>query len=189
MPSPLAVKYSFASPKDFDAILKLQGKHLFAALDEVQRRDGFLTVEFTREMLQEVINDLIIVTAYVDNRLIGYHMAQTIAFNLRFALLRKIIDRFSEISFLGRALSESKVFIWGPVCIASDWRGKGIHEVLFRMVCEYVTPRYEVGVTFISEDNPRSLAASQSKLGMQIVDKILFNERRYCVLAFATKCI
>lgn len=181
------IYYSAASREDIPAILELQGKNLFDSLTPEQRANGFLSEEFSSEMLQEVIEDVAIVKAFTDEELVGYRMAETLAFNSRFPLLRAIIDRFPRIEFGGQMLSEAEVFISGPTCIAGAWRGKGIHEGMFKEMLSLVRDRFDVGVIFIADSNPRSLAAAQNKLGMRVVDHLTFNGKDYSVLAFSTK--
>jgi len=181
------IHYSAATWEDLPAIMELQGKNLFANLTPQQRERGFLSQEFSREMLQEVMEDVAIVKAFTSEELVGFRMAQTLAFNLRFPLWRAIIDRFPHIEFEGKKLSEAEVFITGPTCIAEAWRGKGVHEGMFKTMRSLARDRFDFGVIFISENNPRSLAAAQNRLGMQVVDHLTFDGKDYSVLAFSTK--
>ena len=180
------IKCEEATSADFPAIIELQNKNLFENLSPTERADGFLSVAFSQQMLAEVVADIAIVKAVSDKQLVGYRMAQSLEFNARFPLLAAIIARFPAIEFEGRKLSDWKTFISGPVCIAREWRGHGIHRAMFDRMLEIVRPRFEVGVTFISENNPRSLAAGQSKLGMRIVDRVHFNNKDFAILAFPT---
>lgn len=138
-------------------------------------------------MLEEAIKDIAIVKAFTKEELIGYRMAQTLEFNARFPLLSAIIDRFPHIDFEGKKLSEVEAFISGPTCIAEDWRGKGVHEGIFKAMLSLVRDRFDVGVTFVAKTNPRSLAAAQKKLNMCEVGQLTFNERDYFILAFSTR--
>lgn len=180
------IYYGQATKEDFPDILELQSENLISNLTPEERMNGFLTVEFTTQMLDEVIKEIPIVKAYTDNKLVGYRMAQTIEFNLRFPLLRFIIDRFPNIEFTGQKLSEYKTFISGPVCIDRDYRGKGVHEGMFSQMILLVKDQFDIGVTFIAKDNPRSLKAAIEKLKLTPVDNIHFNEKNYTILAFPT---
>jgi len=179
--------YGAASREDLPAIWELQRRNLFDNLTPEQREHGFLSQEFSLEMLHEIIEDLAIVKAFTPEELVGFRMAQTIGFNLRFPLLRAIVGRFPNIAFDGKKLSEAEVFITGPTCIAEAWRGKGVHEGMFQEMISLVRDRFEVGVIFVAESNPRSLAAAQNKLGMHIVDQLSFDGKNYSVLAFSTR--
>ncbi len=181
------INYSAASREDFPAILELQGKNLFEALTSEQRAGGFLTGGFSIDMLHEVIKGAAIVKAFTTTELVGYRMAQTLTFASSSALLSAIIERFPSIAFGGQKLSELEVFISGPTCIAEAWRGRGIHEGMFKKMLSLVQNRFDIGVGFVDEANPRSLAAAQRKLGMHLVDRLAFNGKAYSILAFSTK--
>jgi len=181
------IYYSEASREDFPAILELQGKNLFEALTSEQRASGFLTGEFSIDMLHEVIKGAAIVKAFTATELVGYRMAQTLTFASSSPLLSAIIERFPSIAFGGQKLSELEVFISGPTCIAEAWRGKGVHEGMFKKMLSLVQNRFEIGVCFVDEANPRSLAAAQRKLKMHLVDRLAFNGKAYSILAFSTK--
>jgi hypothetical protein len=181
------IYYSAASREDFPAILELQGKNLFETLTSEQRASGFLTGEFSIDMLQEIINGAAIVKAFTTTELVGYRMAQTLAFASNSPLLSAIIERFPRIAFGGQKLSELEAFISGPACIAEVWRGKGIHEGMFKKMLSLVQNRFDIGVGFVDEANSRSLAAAQRKLGMHLVDRLAFNGKAYSILVFPTK--
>lgn len=176
--------FSLATPEDFPSILALQEQNLRWKLPPEKLKDGFLSIEFTAAMLAEVIEDLAIVTAKVGQTLAGYRMAQSIEFNRRFPLVSQIIDLFPQLKFHKRPLSSWRTFISGPYCVAEEFRGRGILEGLFDAMCNVTRQRYEVGVTFISSANPRSLKAAQSKLHYTPLTQIKFNENEYVVLAF-----
>jgi len=46
--------------------------------------------------------------------------------------------------------------------------------------------RYDIGVAFVSRENPRSLYAHQDKLGMKVVDEFEFNGQLYNTLLIET---
>jgi len=179
--------YSAASREDFPAILELQGKNLFEVLTPEQRLSGFLTGEVSLHMLQDIIDGAAIVKAFTANELVGYRMTQTLTLASKTPLLSAIIERFASIAFEGQTLSDAEVFISGPTCIAESWRGKGIHEEMFEKMLSLVRYRFDIGVAFIDDANPRSLAAAQRKLRMHIVDRLAFDGKEYSILAFSTQ--
>jgi len=149
--------YALATQEDFAAILGLQNLNLLANLLPDARADGFLSVEFTEELLAEIVHDVAIVKATIGDELVGYRMAQTIDFNLRFPLLAAIIAEFPRLRFEGRPLSDFRTVISGPTCVARNWRGRGVYEGMFVTLCQVLKIRFEIGVTFIADTNLRSL--------------------------------
>lgn len=181
-----AIEYSFATAEDFPAILSLQQANLLQNLSPENRDDGFLSVEFTLEMLAEVEEDFGIVKASCGGELVGYFMAQSLSFNQRFRLLSEIISRFSSIAYQGRKLSEARSFISGPMCVAKNWRKRGITKAMFKLLMERASEKFEIGVTFVSKLNLRSMHVSQDVLGMQAVDELEFDGKSYVIFAYKT---
>lgn len=179
------IQVGLANSSDFAQILSLQKQHLITNLSECQKLDGFLSIEFTESMLEEVVNDLVIIKAFTNEKLVGYRMAQTLKFNQRFPLIAAIIEKFPTLELGGKRLSTLRAFISGPVCIAKEWRGKGVNQLMFKCLLEHVQLNYDVGVTFVSENNPRSLAAA-NKNGFKLIDKINFLGKAYNIFAFST---
>lgn len=179
-----SVKISLASRSDFSDILELQRRNFLNNISPEDKADGFLSIEFTESMLEEILNDLLIIKAFTVEKLVGYRMAQTLEFNQRFPLIASIIEKFPNLEFRGQKLSNLRTFIFGPICIDKDWRGKGINQLMFKFMLEHVKSRYDVGVTFVSESNPRSLAAAK-KNGISLIDTICFEEKIFKILAFS----
>lgn len=179
-----SIQISLATQEDFEEIISLQNKNLLQNLSIEDRAHGFLSIEFSESMLKEVIDDLLIVKASIDDKLIGYRMAQTLKFNERFPLIASIISKFPTLEFNGQKLSNQKTFISGPVCIDREWRGKGINQRMFRFMLECLKDKFDVGVTFISESNPGSLAAAE-KNNIKVIDQIIHEGKLFNILAFS----
>ncbi len=181
------IQYSLATAEDFPQILDLQHENLFQNLDPENRASGFLTVEFTNQLLTEVVEDIGIAKASTEEELVGYFMAQTLEFNSRFPLLSKIISRFPKICYQDRSLSDLKTFIAGPMCVAKEWRKHGITKNMFHHLLNLTHKRFQVGVTFVSTANSRSLHVSENILGMTPVDELAFEGKDFRVFAFSTR--
>ena len=68
-----------------------------------------------------------------------------------------MMSLYPETLFQGQPLSNYHSFLYGPVCVATDYRGTGILQGLFQKLLAQVALRYNVGVAFVAKDNPRSL--------------------------------
>ena len=178
------MQFGIADERDFPSILDLQQLNLFENLSPEDRASGFLSVQFDEPTLHEVINDIGIIKAYTEHELAGYFMAQSLEFNARFPLVAAIIERFPSIAFKNKSIAERESFIAGPICVAKKWRGKNVPRGMFEALLPVVKENFEVGVTFASVLNTRSLAVLEHKLGMSVVDHIDFNGKRFSIMAF-----
>jgi hypothetical protein len=88
----------------------------------------------------------------------------------------------------GRALAQSRLFVYGPVCVARSHRGRGIARGLFGALRSSVTGRYDFGVTLVADANPHSLRVHVDGLGMDDAAQFEHAGRRYRLLVFPTAC-
>ncbi len=147
-------------------------------------QDGFLSIEYSHEQLERLNNELGIFIAVENSKLLGFLVAQTMDSASHSPIIRTMTSRFPSVVFRSRPLSEYNIYMYGPVCIYKHARGKGILEGLFNIMLKTLKVRYEVGVAFVLEQNPRSLHAHRDKLGMQVVDEFEFSGQKYWTLAF-----
>jgi len=108
-------------------------------------------------------------------------------FALQSPLITTMVRRYPDLLYQSLPLSGYRTFVYGPVCINRQSRGQGVLEGLFNAMLQTLKGRYDVGVAFVSELNPRSLHAHQNKLGMKIIDEFEFNGRKYWTLVFDVK--
>lgn len=78
----------------------------------------------------------------------------------------------------------TRVFIYGPVCIDRAYRGRGLLRGLYETLRREVAGRYDIGVAFVADDNPRSLRVHVDGLGMGDVGEFVFWGKQYHILAF-----
>ena len=176
-----------ATPADFEGILHLQHQNLMTTLRGEDLSQGFLTIEFTREQIHKVNSELGIFVALQGEKVIGYVMAESIEFAVGSPLIAHLLNRLKEIVFDNVPLSSRKLFVYGPVCIDKEHRGRRILAELFKVMLQTLQGQYEVGVAFVSALNPRSFHAHTNKLGMRMIDEFEFNGQRYWTLVFAVE--
>jgi hypothetical protein len=180
----IMIIFRMAETKDFPKILELQKKNLLKNLEPQDQQDGFLSIEYNADQLARLNQDLGIFVAVEDDHLSGYLIAQTMDFAMKSALISTMVKRFPDVQYNARPLSGLKTFIYGPVCINKESRGQGILEGLYSVMLKALQ-KYDAGVAFVSEKNPRSLYAHRDKLGMKPVDEFEFNGQLYNTLLFS----
>jgi predicted GNAT superfamily acetyltransferase len=83
-----------------------------------------------------------------------------------------------------RPLSTFNSYIYGPVCMARDFRGRGLLRGLYEAQKKDLAGQFEIGVAFVSRSNPHSLAAHVKGLGMTEVGDFECQGNIYVTLAF-----
>ncbi|NGZ08421.1 MAG: GNAT family N-acetyltransferase [Nitrospira sp. LK70] len=178
------MEFRRAKLEDIPAILDVQAANFIGNLEDTERRDGFLSVKFTRQQLEEMTGDVGIIVAAIGGSLAGFLCASSCEFNRPFPLLAAMMQRFNAIDYQGRSLASSRVFIYGPVCIERAYRGRGLLRRLYETLQREVAGRYDIGVAFVAEDNPHSLRVHLDGLGMAHVGEFALSGKQYHILAF-----
>lgn len=177
------------SRNDFKDMLTLQENNLVTSLNQTERADGFLTACFTEQQFQAMNDDLCVVVCEDAGKIIGYACASSINFNKNVPLVAAMLEQFPHIVYRQKPLSSYRAFIYGPVCIDKDYRGKGILAHLFDQMIQIVRQekhQFELLTVPISSENERSLNAHQ-KLGIEIVSQFTFNDKTFCNLVLPIK--
>ena len=176
-----------ASSADFSDILALQDLNLVSNLAPDARADGFVTTPFTLELMRELRGDdrFLVARDEESGALAGYVFIGSWAFCARWRAFQVAIARF-PLSFQGQSIAVEETFQYGPVCVASEFRGQGVLPMLFEAVKSEMRPHFAVGTTWINRANGRSMRAHVEKLGLTPLDEFALGENSFVLLGFAT---
>ncbi len=180
-----AIQYYKATPINFEGIFRLQNKNLITALQGGDLSQGFLTIPISKDQLHRICSEHGIFVALQGSEVIGYVMAQSVELAIVSPLIAHMFGRLKNVVFEGSQLSSCTLFNYGPVCIEKQYRGKGILDNLFNLMLQTLQGQFEVGIGFVSEQNPRSYYAHKKKLGLQLIDEFDFSGQKYFTFAFA----
>jgi predicted GNAT superfamily acetyltransferase len=179
-----SVVFRRAQPQDYPAILGLQSANFIANLSEEERKEGFLSAEFSREQVAEMAKDLGTTIVIVDGKLVGFLCAFRNEFDHGSPVIAKMLDTYDLIKFEGQPLSACHSYIYGPVCIDRACRRRGLLRGLYETQKQDLAGQFEVGVAFVSRSNPHSLNAHIAGLGMTEVGDFELKGNVYVILAF-----
>ncbi len=179
-----SIQYRQADPADFADILSLQSKNLRQNLDEVQQRQGFLSVEYREPDLVAINASLGIFVAMEQEKLLAYAMAETNAFAAQIPLIAHMVSRFPNLALDERPLESFRYFIYGPVCIDRDARGRGLLSGLLQSMSGALSAQFDIGIAFISQVNIHSYHAHVRKNNMVVIDEFEFDGRKFWTVAF-----
>lgn len=177
------VKFRRAEPQDFPAILKIQSDNHIGNLSVEERKEGFLSAEFTPEQVAAMTGDIGIVVASEARAVRGFLCGFRRGFNHRSPVITKMLEAFDRVLFQGKPLASYKTFIYGPVCIDRAHRGRGLLRGLYEALKKEAR-EFEVGVAFVSRSNPHSLRAHVAGLRMAEVGEFEVKDNVYVILAF-----
>ena len=148
-------------------ILSLQAENLPSALSgEEQEQQGFVTVQHDFPLLRDMAEIHGHVVAVANNRVVGYALVMLPNFANRVPKLQSMFERLGHLSYRGRPVPALRYFVIGQICVAHDYRGKGVFKGLYQQMKTSMSPFYEVTITEVATRNPRSRRAHQ-KVGFQ----------------------
>lgn len=179
-----SIFYRRARSQDYSDILNLQAANFIANLSAEERGEGFLSAQFSPEQTAQIAEDLGTMVAVIDDRVAGFLCAFRKEFDTGSPVIAKMLASYDQLSFDGRPLSEFSSYIYGPVCIAREHRRRGLLRGLYEAQKRDLAGRFEIGVAFVSRDNPHSLSAHVGGLGMIEAGDFSVNDKCYVTLAF-----
>lgn len=152
----------------FEQILDLQQQNLYTSLSpEQQVQQGFVFSEHSLERLKTMAAEIPQVIALYNGKVVGYNLAMTRGMKNILPSLVPMFDEFEKTVFKGKLLGEYEYMVGGQVCVAADFRGRGLLGKLYNETRRRIPESYQLCVTEISERNVNSLKTHQ-KMGFQI---------------------
>ena len=177
------MNYRRARDSDWDAVVALQDANLAWNLGEDEKESGYLSARFTPKQFGEMNADCAVVVAEDNGQLTGYACCASQSFSAGTPILQAMMQEFSKLSYLGTPLGAG-CCIYGPVCVARAYRGKGVFRGLLARLKEEIRGRHDVAVCFIGKTNVRSLAAHVDGLGMSVLGDFRFEGKSFWIVAF-----
>jgi hypothetical protein len=178
--------YRQGTTADIDQVLLLQDKYLLVNVPEASRSEGFVTTPFSEEQLKTIIAFKGLFVAEDDGKIVAYVVVCSWDFFIQFPIFAYMASRFGTINFHNFKINTVNSFEYGPICIDSNYRNKGVFQNLFESMRTSMADRYKVGVTFINKLNKRSFSAHTKKLNLKVIDEFSFNQHEFYTLAFWT---
>lgn len=144
-------------------ILDLQAQNHVSALSaETMARQGFVTVRHDPAVLQRMNRAAPAVIAKDGGRLAGYALVMPREFAADVPVLLPMFAMLNGLSWKGTPLRDNpRWFVMGQICVAEEYRGRGVFDGLYLKMKEAYGPQYDFTVTEVAERNARSLRAHE----------------------------
>ncbi|TQI80190.1 hypothetical protein FHU10_4950 [Serratia fonticola] len=175
-----------AVPNDYPAILALQAQNTPEHLSAEQRQQGFIVSQMNDKQLASINSGLGILVATEGEQLAGFVCLMSTDAQPRPAVVDAMLQTLASQSLDGLPLSQQRVFLYGPVCLSAEWRGKGVLRQLFDAVKAHTRHHFDIGALFVNDDNPHSLDAHVKGLGMTALTRFHCNNQSYQLVVFTT---
>ncbi len=181
------MELKIAQIEEIEAVLKLHRRYQVDGIVEEDKKDGFVTTNFTPEQLTDLIEkEQGLFIAKEGDEVIAYVMAASWEFWSQWPMFAYMIEGLGELNYLGHQLDTTNSYQYGPICIDKSVRGSGVLEAIFDFARAEMAKRYPVLVTFVNKINPRSFAAHSRKLGLEVIQEFSYNNNEYYEMVYDT---
>jgi hypothetical protein len=166
----MSLRYCTATlDEELAQILTLQQANHASSLSEADAaRDGFVTVMHSFELLKKMNQAAPQIIAKDDDAVIGYALVMLRSFSDMIPVLQPMFDRLSNIAFEDKRITDYLFYVMGQICVAEDYRGKGVFDSLYKKHKELNGPKYDLCVTSVATRNKRSMRAHE-RVGFETV--------------------
>ncbi len=157
-----------ARTSELEAVVKMQeeyNKYNLAPRD--RRKHGFLSLVTDFEKLKVLNDDLGVMVALCDDRIVGYEIPVGLHHCDDIPLFIPMREQILKLSIDGTPLTAENTIISGQICVDKAYRSRTVGEALHFGLLERLRDNYEFTVVEIDELNTRSMHFSQEKLGLQ----------------------
>ncbi|MEM9847238.1 MAG: GNAT family N-acetyltransferase [Bacteroidota bacterium] len=176
--------YTSAATADLEQILALQRLNLPKNISEAtSKAQGFVTIEHDLVLLQAMNTPYPHVIAKVGDSLVGYTLVMLPSLRNRISMLIPLFDRIDRLVWKDRLLTDLNYFVMGQVCVAKDWRGKGVFKGLYQHMQQTMSADFDVIVTEIATRNTRSMRAHE-KVGFEVLDIYQTDEEEWAIVGW-----
>ncbi len=164
--------------KDLIQILEIQKNNLPINLSkEESNKEGFVTVCHTLQQLQAMNDECPHIVAKVDDTVVGYALCMTRSFADDIEVLKPM---FKEIEKM--LPEEEKYIVMGQICIAKEYRKKGIFKNLYAEMKKAVKEDYYQIITEVDSTNQRSLNAHRA-IGFTLLKTYISNQQEWQIVS------
>lgn len=181
------MELKIANIEDIQEVLELHKKYQIDSINEDDKKDGFITTNFTKEQLTDLINqEQGLFIAKVEGKIVAYVMCASWQFWSVWPMFAHMIKDLPKLSYKGVTPTVDNSYQYGPICVDKSVRGTEVLSEIFDFARVNMAKRFPILLTFINKINPRSYAAHTRKLKLDVIHEFEFNNNNYYELAYDT---
>ena len=173
--------------EELQGILTLQSENIKSILsEEIKGKEGFVTLKHEFDLLEKMNLLEPHIIAKENDRVVGYALVMVPQLKDEIPILFPMFEKINTLTYNGHNLSESSYYVMGQVCIAKDFRGKGLFQKLYEMHMSELSDHYDYCITEVSKSNPRSIRAHE-KVGFQTIHSFTDKEDSWEIILLDLK--
>ena len=152
-------------------IHKLNQKNLKQNLTLAEQKEqGFITWLYSIELLEKM-HELAPSVVVKDGDVVAGYALTTLKESASFHPdFHAMFEKLASVQYRGKPLYSYSLYCMGQLCVAKEYRGKGIVEMLYQKHKELYSTEYDFILTEISTRNYRSIKAHE-KVGFRSIHR------------------
>ncbi|HMP94594.1 MAG TPA: hypothetical protein PKD90_17065, partial [Phnomibacter sp.] len=150
-------------------ILQLQQLyHISVQSPQLQQQMGFLTLQHTLPVLQQMQALQPSVIAMAEGQVVGYALSMPRQCRHLMPAFDSMFSHADALEYRQHSLHQLPYYMMGQICVHESWQGKGIFDALYRGHRQHFKPAYNYLVTEIATRNLRSMRA-HLRIGFEVI--------------------
>lgn len=162
-----------SSDADLRRILELQRVNLTSSISPGERAsEGFVTLRHNHALLREICRPHrhIVATSAGGDEIVAYALTMMEQARGLIPELGHMFDRLDAIERRGGPPAGVRWYVMGQICVDKPHRSRGVVDLLYRAHREHMSKHFDMVVTVIDAENPRSMRAHE-KAGFVTLDE------------------
>ncbi len=143
---------------------------------EEKAKEGFLTVEHSFELLKAMNEVCKHTIAVSEDKIIGYALSMRPSFGDKIPMLKPMLAEIKKVVPL-----DYNYIIMGQICIAKNYRGKGIFRGLYKAMKEFLPNNINKIITEVDIKNTRSITAHQA-IGFKELKRYWVDDKEWSIV-------
>jgi ribosomal protein S18 acetylase RimI-like enzyme len=177
-----------ATNNDLTEVKALLERYHAKNLEGEQRENGFVTTDMTVKQLSELLaqeSGVVVAVDTSENKIVALLLGASWQFLNPWPMFDYMSRILEQYRYNNERLDADSSYQYGPICVAEEYRGCGIGELLLDYQRKIFAARYPVVVTFVNVLNPRSYSF-HIRNEFKDVGFFNFNGNKYHMMAMNT---
>lgn len=153
---------------ELEEIVELSHKNLRTKISLAQQQQGFITWNYSFQLLKQMNDQCAHVIVKDNNNVVGYALVALKEASIFHKDLNGMMMHLETLQYKNKSLQQYKFYVMGQICVADDYRGKGVFQMLYQYHKKLFENNFDFVITEISTSNTRSMRAHE-KIGFEII--------------------
>lgn len=151
---------------------------------EERSKQGFIQGRIDAALLNKFQNGLGVYIAKINQEIVAAALTSTVGITSE----GPNVEALNTIFGMYKELAPEDIFLYGPVVVKSDSKGKGLLTKMLLYICSAVGKYFKKGLAFVDEGNQLSLAIHRHYFEKETAT-FLYRDRKYYAFLFDPKVL